>query len=197
MILKQFLETIKQRIPLNNKQLMIAALVILLIIAALITWVWNHNIRNDTAVMQPAAVNDPAQVGAKLNVSPWVAKDIVQGIQKAVEKPPVMSWTVPTNNVQEAARVVEKQIENKTAPPLPPASKTIVTPRETKVDVYRIDLDSDWEVGVGYGNHEGDSYIPIEIQRNYSKHKAVAVEVHMDMSLKEAKGYELKHIWRF
>ena len=83
--------------------------------------------------------------------------------------------------------------ENKT-PPLPPADKTVVTPKETKVDVYRIDLDADWEVGIGYGNHDGQSYVPVELQRNYAKHKAVAVEVHMDTGLKKVEGYEVKHV---
>ena len=108
-----------------------------------------------------------------------------------------MSWVVSANDTQEAAKIVEKQIESKTTPPMPPADKTVVTPRETKVDVYRIDMDADWEIGVGYGNHDGKNYVPVEVQRNYSKHKAIAAEIHMDTSLRKVEGYEVKHVWRF
>ena len=198
MLMDKLLKTTEQTVStMSKKNKLMIAIASVVVIAVIVMLICHYAIKNDTVIMQPLEVSDPVQVAGKLKVSPRVANDIVGGIQKAVAKPPVMSWAVQAKDTQEAAKIVEKQIENKTAPPLPPADKTIVTPQETKVDVYRIDLDADWEVGIGYGNHDGDSYIPIEIQRNYSKHKAIAAEVHMDMSLQKVKGYEIKHVWRF
>lgn len=37
-----------------------------------------------------------------------------------------------------------------------------------------------WELGIGIGYHEGDVYVPIEIQRNYKKDSAVSYEIHLD-----------------
>ena len=193
--LSQLALTIKQRMPLDKKKWLIVGAMVLFL-AALAIFEGEHK-EKDTTIMQPTDISNSAAVADKLNVSEAKAKDVVRAIEKAVEKPPAMSWTVTARDMQEAAKVVEKQIESKTAPPMPPADKTVVTPRETKVDVYRIDMDADWEIGVGYGNHDGKNYVPVEVQRNYSKHKAIAAEIHMDTSLRKVEGYEVKHVWRF
>lgn len=55
-----------------------------------------------------------------------------------------------------------------------------------------------WEVSAGIGVHDGDYYVPIELQRNYSKDKAISVEVHQDLpDIKKTTGGELKHTWKF
>lgn len=59
-----------------------------------------------------------------------------------------------------------------------------------------------WEISSGVGSHEGDVYIPIELQRNYAKDKAVSVELHLDAEdlLKahpRVNGWEVKHTWKF
>ena len=193
--LSQLALTIKQRMPLDKKKWLIVGAMVLFL-AALAIFGGEHK-GKDTTIMQPADISNSPAVADKLNVSEAKAKDVVRAIEKAVEKPPATSWSVTAKDTQEAARVVEKQIESKTAPPMPPADKTVVTPRETKVDVYRIDMDADWEIGVGYGNHDGKSYVPVEVQRNYAKHKAIAAEIHMDTGLRKVEGYEVKHVWRF
>ena len=53
-----------------------------------------------------------------------------------------------------------------------------------------------WEVGTGIGYTDGDTYIPIEIQRNYKADKAVSIEIHLDVK-GNLKGGELKHKWMF
>lgn len=196
-VLNQFARTIKQRVTTLDKkqQLILCAAVLLLAVFAYMFIVGRD--KENTVVMQPVDTSNPTVVVDKLNVSEAKAKDTVKAIEKAREKPPTMSWTVTAKDTQEAAKVVEKQIKSKTAPPMPPADKTVVTPRETKVDVYRIDMDADWEIGVGYGNHDGKSYVPVEVQRNYAKHKAIAAEIHMDTGLRKVEGYEVKHVWRF
>lgn len=59
-----------------------------------------------------------------------------------------------------------------------------------------------WEISTGVGSHEGDVYIPVELQRNYAKDKAVSVELHLDAEeLLKARprvdGWEVKHTWKF
>lgn len=51
-----------------------------------------------------------------------------------------------------------------------------------------------WEVGIGYGIHNGKSYVPVEIQRNYKADKAISIEFHK--TTKGTQGYEIKHKWK-
>lgn len=160
-------------------------------------YLWSNS-RHDTVIVKSAAITNPVQVAKALDVSVKTGEQIVAGIEKAAQKPPYSSWTVPARDTQEAAKMVEKQIKDKTAPVLPVADKTIITPQETKVDVYRITLDKPWEVGIGYGNHNGTNYIPVEIQRNYGKNRALAIEAHVGtLGGGQIIGWEVKHKWRF
>ena len=54
-----------------------------------------------------------------------------------------------------------------------------------------------WEISTGLGVHEGNYYIPVEVQRNYVTDKAVSAEVHFDYSSSEITGCEIKHTWKF
>ena len=54
-----------------------------------------------------------------------------------------------------------------------------------------------WELGVGLGRHEGDTYIPVSVQRNYNHNKAFQLELHIDPSSQKVTGAELQHKWRF
>ena len=51
-----------------------------------------------------------------------------------------------------------------------------------------------WEVGIGYGIHNGKSFVPVEIQRNYKADKAISIEFHT--TTKGTQGYEIKHKWK-
>lgn len=57
----------------------------------------------------------------------------------------------------------------------------------------------DWEIGTGVGySIDGEPYIPLSVQRNYTHNKAVSVEVHFDPSDRmRAKGIEVQHKWMF
>ena len=61
------------------------------------------------------------------------------------------------------------------------------------------EFQKNWEGAVGLGVHKGDFYIPVEVQRNYAKDKALALEVHLKVEDKAPKvtGVELKHKWLF
>ena len=55
-----------------------------------------------------------------------------------------------------------------------------------------------WELGVGIGKHNGDTYIPLSIQRNYKADKAVSVEIHLDAKdPSKVNGGEVMHKWLF
>ena len=62
------------------------------------------------------------------------------------------------------------------------------------------EFQKNWECGVGIGIRKGDIYVPIEIQRNYAKDKAMSIEIHVEAphELKpKVTGGELKHKWMF
>ena len=70
------------------------------------------------------------------------------------------------------------------------------------MDVLKINLDKAWEISAGVGNHQGDTYIPIGVQRNYAARKAVAAEVHLvpeELAKGKIKtsGWEVRHLWRY
>lgn len=68
---------------------------------------------------------------------------------------------------------------------------------EYGVGVYKNNNYRNWEWSAGYGQQNGEGYIPIGLQRNYSKDKAVVVEVHLDPGkLKNITGWEVKHVWK-
>ena len=134
-----------------NKQTAIRYSVILLTVILCVIGAYYYGLHNSKPViMSPADVQNPIAVADKLNVSPNVATQIVKEIQTVVQKEPVVTYQVQAPSTQKAAEVVQKQIETNTTPvKLPSADKTIVTPQEQKVDVYRINLDRKWEVGAG------------------------------------------------
>ena len=68
---------------------------------------------------------------------------------------------------------------------------------EYGVGVYENNNYRNWEWSIGYGQQNGEGYIPIGFQRNYSKDKAVVVEVHLDTGrIKSITGWEVKQVWK-
>jgi len=68
---------------------------------------------------------------------------------------------------------------------------------EYGVGVYKNNNYRNWEWSIGYGQQNGERYIPIGLQRNYSKDKAVVVEVHLDTGkIKNVTGWEVKQVWK-
>ena len=68
-----------------------------------------------------------------------------------------------------------------------------------EIDVSQLvePLIPDWEVGVGVGQHDGDLYYPVSLQRNYKANKAIRVELHIKDDLSKVNGYEVQHVWTF
>lgn len=61
------------------------------------------------------------------------------------------------------------------------------------------EFQKNWEVGTGIGINKGALYLPIEVQRNYAKNKAVSLEVHLEAEQMKPRvtGGELKHKWMY
>jgi type IV secretory pathway VirB10-like protein len=113
---------------------------------------------------------------------------------------PVTNYYVSAPTVQAGAEKVQQQINSKD-PALPPAvleqtDRTVVTPDEQKqkVDVYKINLDKQWEISTGIGYHD-NFYVPVEVQRNVGRNKAVSAELHVAPD--GVTGGEFKTTYRF
>ncbi|EAX47156.1 hypothetical protein TcarDRAFT_0795, partial [Thermosinus carboxydivorans Nor1] len=122
--------------------------VALAVVIAVVAWAYLHK-PPPVTVMAQEEVRDPVQVAQKIDVPQSVAREIVREVQVVTQTPPAATYTVQATDTKKAAQMVEQQIKLDKAPvSLPPADKTIVTPREQKVDVYRITLDKPRAVGV-------------------------------------------------
>jgi len=111
-------------------------------------------------------------------------------------------FTVEAPTLPLAAEKVAERI-NANDPTLPPQAlektdRTVVVPNANKapasnydVGVFKVNNYRAWEWSVGVGQHGGDRYIPIELQRNFSKDAAVGVEYHVGG---KENGFELKYI---
>ena len=81
--------------------------------------------------------------------------------------------------------VQEKLARNDAALPTEALAKTDATivaaqpeNNDVPVGIYKINNYRNWELGVGMGVHDGKTYIPVSLQRNYSKNHSVTVELH-------------------
>jgi len=102
---------------------------------------------------------------------------------------PVARFTVQASSLPTAMQQVAEKI-NANDPTLPPqvlekTDRTVVVPNTNKtlasnydVGVFQVNGYRSWEYSIGYGQHGGDRYVPVELQRNFSKDAAVSVEYH-------------------
>lgn len=113
---------------------------------------------------------------------------------------PVTHFTVTAPSLPVAAQDVQARI-NKQDTTLPPMAlqktdRTLVVQqpdnKQYSVGVYKVNNYRNWEWSTGIGVHNGDVYIPVELQRNYSKDHAIAAEVHVSTSGK-INGGEVKY----
>lgn len=63
---------------------------------------------------------------------------------------------------------------------------------DVPVGIYKINNYRNWELGVGMGIHDGKTYIPVSLQRNYSKSHSVAAELHYDLKDNKVNGGEIQ-----
>lgn len=99
---------------------------------------------------------------------------------------------VTTEKLNEEQQAVARKVNEKNAG----AGKPKIN-EEYGVGVYKNNNYRIWEWSVGYDQQNGEGYIPIGIQRNYSKDKAVVVEMHLDIGkMKSVAGWEVKQVWK-
>lgn len=122
---------------------------------------------------------------------------------QAGQKQPVVNFTVQAPTVEQAAQDTARRINEKdpTLPPaaLSPSDRTLTVPQQVKqpdgtqewqVGVYKVNNYRNWEWSAGFGQHGGDQYIPLQLQRNFSKDAALSYEQHFGG--KES-GQEIKY----
>ena len=197
---------------LSKAQIAAYAGVALLVLALIggLAWLWHKN--NATAEqLQKAAVMTAAQAASsdywqnQLNMSKQNADAAVAAVKaaQAGNLAPAVTFVQTAPTIDQAAGSVAQRINDgdKTLPSmaLEKTDRTAVVPQEVvnkdgtkewKVDVMKVNLYRNWEWSAGYGRHGGDSYIPIGLQRNYSKDRAVAIEYHIGGK----SGYEIKYV---
>ena len=181
----------------------------LLVGIMLFVWLWHRTQQAEeqyqqAKVLQEAQMQKVEDLAAELNISKNNAIKLEAAYNDLKNQQPVASFIVQAPSLQNAAEDVAERIQEKdTTLPAAALEKTdrtavVANTQSYKVDVMKIDLDADWEVATGYGNHQGNGYIPLEVQRNYAKNKAVAVEVHLKPEGKvDVSGWEVKHVWRY
>lgn len=98
-----------------------------------------------------------------------------------------------------AYTVREKLARNDAALPKEALAKTDATivaeqpeNKDVPVGIYKINNYRNWELGVGMGIHDGKTYIPVSLQRNYSKNHSIAVELHYDLKDNKVNGGEVQ-----
>jgi len=140
----------------------------------------------------------------KLDMSKQNAEMLASFIEQAQmgQMQPVSYFTVQAPTLPLAAEQVADRI-NANDPTLPPQAlektdRTVVVPNTNKtpasnydVGVFKVNNYRNWEWGIGYGQHGGDQYLPVELQRNFSKDTAIGVEYHAGG---HEKSFEIKYV---
>lgn len=182
-------------------------------IIGIIYFAWQH-VQNKEAQLQRATVltqqqaQNVADLQSELTISKQNAEMLADQIKAAIagKSQPIVTFVQPAPSVEQAATKVQERI-NTGDTTLPSAAlaktdRTVVTPQEVKnsngtteykVDVFKTNLYKNWEVSAGYGRHGGDTYVPIEVQRNFDKVHSASIEYH---AFGENTGYEVKYTIR-
>lgn len=153
-------------------------------------------------VITQAQAESLTQMQNELRLNKANAEAMMQFMARAQSGgvPAVNHFTVTAPTTQAAAEQVAQRINDRD-PKLPPAAlektdTTAVKPMTQTADqpysvgVFKQNNYRGWEDSIGYGRHGGDSYIPIEIQRNFSKDEAASIEYHAGG---RESGYEIKY----
>ena len=196
----------------QNKWLLMLALSFLLI-CAMLFWFWRRTQHAEekyrqAVVLQQEQLEQTQELSKALHISQMNAKELQVAYDELKTKPPAASFTVSAPSLEIAATQVAERI-NKQDATLPPTAlektdRTAVVKNDAdyKVDVLKINLDKSWELSTGVGSHQGDVYVPLGLQRNYSPNKALAAEVHLvpeELARGKIKtsGWAVRHVWRF
>lgn len=125
-------------------------------------------------------------------------RDIIAS-QNATKRPQIV-YTESLAPGESVVKVVQDRLlkNDSTLPPLAleKTDRTVVAEqpnnKEIPVGIYKINTYRNWELGIGAGVHDGDFYVPVSIQRNYSRNHSVEAEIHVSPSGKTITGGEVK-----
>lgn len=148
---------------------------------------------NVVTIDEPSKAEDVNVIQNELNVNKGNAKAIASIVQRAHagKTQPKAHYTYKTSTPNITTESMLKEVSEKvkakdsTLPPLAlkDTDKTLIAPsakENVDVDIYKINTYRNWEFGVGVGVEDGKTYIPISLQRNYSRNRSIAVEIHLD-----------------
>lgn len=158
----------------------------------------------EAIVLTQQQAEDVNYLQNKLNLNKQNSEMLVEAILKAQhgQVQPVTHFTIEAPTIQQAAEKVVERINSKD-PTLPKEAlektdNTLVVPNNKKstetpydVAVFKSNNYRNWEWSVGYGQHGDDKYIPVAIQRNFSKDAAISYEYHFGGN---KGGYEVKYV---
>ena len=130
-------------------------------------------------------------------------RDIIAS-QNATKRPQIV-YTESLAPGDSVVRVMQDKLlrNDSTLPPLAleKTDRTVVAEqpdnKEVSVGIYKINTYRNWEMGVGLGVHKGDVYVPVSIQRNYSRSHSVAIEMHIDPLHPSITGGEIRYNTNF
>ena len=187
----------------------ILLIIVLLIAGAAFLWHKNNVAEEQlqkavTMTAAQAANSDYLQNELKISKQNADAMAAAVRASQAGNLSPSVTFVQSSPTVERAAETVAERINagDKTLPAaaLERTDRTSVVPQEVtqkdgtkewQVGVYKVQNYRNWEWSAGYGRHGQDNYVPIGLQRNYSKDRAVSAEYHVGG---KERGYEVKYI---
>lgn len=199
-------------IKANMKTFAGIAIAIIIVVACVI-FAWNRIQHAEEEAQKAKVLTQEQAVSAEtlkneLNISKqnaeMLAKQIVAAQSGKLQ--PTITFVQQAPTVEKAAEAVAERINNNDVT-LPKGAtektdRTVVTPQEVtnkdgtkdwQVGVYKYNSYRNWEWSAGIGVHDGETYVPIGLQRNYSKDAAIEAEVHVDKEM-SVSGGEIKYV---
>lgn len=194
----------------KNKRVLLIALAFLVALALIAWWIWDRQHKTEAALQKATVLTADQATNINylqnaLNESKQNAEMLAAKVKAAQEGKlqPVTTFYVQAETPQRAAADVADRINSKdqTLPPqaLANTDRTLSVPQQVKqpngssqwqVGVYKVNNYRNWEWSAGIGQHGGDWYVPVELQRNFSKDAAASVEYH---ALGKKKGWEASY----
>jgi hypothetical protein len=188
-------------------------LIVLLVVLYFLYQLYQDNISlrkelsSRPVVMTAQQATDPNYIRNTTGMDKNSAEKTTVIIEKAQQGQiqPQGSIVIQAPSPEKAVEQVSEKIVKKD-PIMPPealekSDKTIVAPqpenKDYQVGVYKINLQKKNSIGVGVGNHDGKTYIPVAYERLYSQNKAIEIQVNFDIEKKKIQGGQIMHKWFF
>jgi hypothetical protein len=176
----------------TNKQLILSFILGVLLGALWITHNNTHSGITNTQTTASGSSVPSISTQTGLSVTP---KDSPEAPDLAVNQ----KYVATLNNKKVEVPITNVQAQGNTTSASPTSATPYTATVQQEVDITPLVnlMVPRWELGVGLGRHEGDTYIPVSVQRNYTYKKAIQIELHIDPRNQKVSGVEIQHKWRF